>query len=155
MKFRDDIDSGGPSNFIKLKDKETIAGVLRGEPHETYVLWDNKVKTEVMAGAPGAKFNFKINFIIKDGTTYVAKVLEGGAQIYRQLAKLSQEWDLDETLILISRDGTGLDTEYTVMPAPPKQQPTKEALKFIKTLELNVLGTAPQVATDESDTVPF
>lgn len=137
MKFRDDIESGGPSNFIKLKDKETIAGVPRGEPHECYVLWENKVKTEVPAGTPGAKFNFKINFIVKEGTSYVAKVLEGGAQIYKQLAALSKEWDLEDTVVIIGRDGTGLETEYTVMPAPPKQQPSKESLEFIKSIELN------------------
>ncbi len=137
MKFRDDIDAGGPSNFIKLKDGETVAGVLRGEPHECYVLWENKVKTEVPINTPGAKFNFKINLIVKEGSSYVAKVLEGGAQIYKQLASLSKEWELDETVVIIGRDGTGLDTEYTVMPAPPKQQVSKESMGFIKTIELN------------------
>lgn len=148
MKFRDDIDSGGPSNYVKLKDKESIAGVLRGEPYECSVLWENKVKTEVPDGTHGAKFNFKINFIVKEGTSYVAKVLEGGAQIYKQLAALSKQWELEETVVIIGRDGTGLETEYTVMPAPPKQQPTKEALEFIKTIELNQLGgqdTKPEV----------
>jgi len=140
MKFREDIETGGPSNYIKLKDKETVSGVLRGEPHECYVLWENKVKTEVPAGTSGAKFNFKINLIVKEGSSYVAKILEGGAQIYKQLAALSKEWELEETVVIIGRDGTGLETEYTVMPAPPKQQPTKEALEFIRTMELNELG---------------
>lgn len=140
MKFRDDIESSGPSNYIKLKDKETVAGVPRGEPYECYVLWENKVKTEVPAGTPGAKFNFKINFVVKDGASYIPKVLEGGAQIYKQLSALSKEWDLEETVVIIGRDGTGLETEYTVMPAPPKQQPSKESMEFIKTIELNDLG---------------
>jgi len=140
MKFRDDIDAGGPNNFVRIKDKETVAGVLRGEPYECYVLWENKVKTEVPQGTPGAKFNFKINFIMKEGSSYVAKVLEGGAQIYKQLAALSKQWDLEETVVIIGRDGTGLDTEYTVMPAPPKQQPSKESLEFIQTIDLNPLG---------------
>lgn len=144
MKFKDDIDAGGPSNYIKLKDKETIAGVLRGEPYECYVLWENKVKTEVPKGTPGAKFNFKINMIVKDGSSYAAKVLEGGAQIYKQLATLSKEWELDETVVIIGRDGTGLETEYTVMPAPPKQQVSKEAMEFIKTIELNDLAPPAQ-----------
>lgn len=144
MKFRDDIETGGPSNYIKLKDKETVAGVLRGEPYECYVLWENKVKTEVPAGTPNAKFNFKINMIIKEGSSYTAKVLEGGAQIYKQLAALSKEWELEETVVIIGRDGTGLETEYTVMPAPPKQQPSKESMEFIQTIELNELGQAPE-----------
>jgi hypothetical protein len=140
MKFRDDIDVGGPSNYIKLKDGETVAGICRGEPLECYVLWENKVKTEVFPDTPGAKFNFKINFIIKEGTVYVPKILEGGAQIYKQLAALSKQWELEETVIFISRTGTGMDTEYTVMPAPPKQQVTKEALEHIATIELNELN---------------
>lgn len=140
MKFRDDIDAGGNKDYVKLKDGETVAGICRGEPEECYVLWENKVKTEVMQDTPGAKFNFKINFVVKEGTVYVAKILEGGAQIYKQLAMLSKQWELDETVIFISRAGTGMDTEYTVMPAPPKQQVTKEALEFIKTIELNELG---------------
>ncbi len=141
MKFRDDIAEGnGPSNFIKLKDGESINGICRGEPHEAWVTWENKVKSEVPEGTPGSKLNFKINFIVKEGTSYVAKVLEGGSQIYKQLAALSKEWELDETVIIIRRDGTGIDTEYSVMPAPPKQQVTKEALEFIATVELNPLG---------------
>lgn len=142
MKFRDDIKTGGPTNIVKLKDKESIAGVPRGEPYECYVLWENKVKTEVDPGTSGAKFHFRINFVVKEGSSYVAKILEGGAQIYKQLATLSKEWDLPETVIIISREGTDLDTEYTVMPAPPKQQPSKESLEFIQTIELNEL--APQ-----------
>jgi hypothetical protein len=145
MKFRDDIDSGGPSNYVKLKDKETVLGVCRGEPYECYVLWENKVKTEVPQGTPQAKFNFKINFIVKEGSSYVAKVLEGGAQIYKQLAALSKNWDLEETVIIVGRDGNGMDTEYTVMPAPPKQQVQKEALDFIKTIELNALAPTDTV----------
>lgn len=144
MKFRDDIDAGGPSHYIKLKDKETVAGIPRGEPYECYVLWENKVKSEVPAGTPGAKFNFKINMIVKEGSGYVAKVLESGAQIYKQLAALSKEWELEETVVIIGRDGTGLETEYTVMPAPPKQQPSKEALEYIKTVELHDLAPQPE-----------
>lgn len=141
MKFRDDIAEGnGPSNFIKLKDGERVAGICRGEPREAWVIWDNKVKTEVPEGTAGAKLNFKINFIVKDGTVYVAKVLEGGAQIYRQLAALSKEWELEETVIIVGRTGTGMDTEYTIMPAPPKQQAPKEALEHVATIELNDLG---------------
>lgn len=140
MKFREDIDSGGPNNFVRIKDGESISGICRGEPREAWVIWDNKVKTEVEEGTPGSKFNFKLNFVVKEGTSYVAKTLEGGAQIYKQLANLSKEWELDETVIILSRDGSGIDTEYTVMPAPPKQQVTPEALEFIATMELNDLG---------------
>lgn len=144
MKFRDDIETNGPSNFIRLKDGETISGICRGEIREAWVIWENKVKSEVEAGTPGAKFNFRVNFIVKEGAVYVAKVLENGIQIYKQLAALSKQWEIEETVIFISREGSGLETEYTVMPAPPKQQATKEAMEHIATIELNDLE--PQVA---------
>lgn len=144
MKFRDDIDVSGPSNFIKLKDGEDVRGICRGDIFEQWVIWENRVKTVVEEGTPGAKFNFKVNFIVKEGTSYVAKILEGGAQIYKQLAALSKEWELEETVIVIRRDGVELNTEYTVMPAPPKQQVTKEALEFIKEIDLNDLGEKPE-----------
>jgi hypothetical protein len=141
VKFRDVSELSGPSNFVKLKDGESIAGICRGEIEDGFVVWENKTKTPVPEGTPGARFNFKVNFVVKEGTSYVAKVLEGGVQIYSQLAKLSKEWDLPETVIFISREGSGQnDTEYTVMPAPPKQQVTKEALEFISAMELNDLG---------------
>lgn len=149
MKFREDIaESSGSGHYVRIKDGESISGILRGEPQEAWVLWDNKVKTEVPEGTSGAKLNFKINFIVKDGPSYTCKILEGGMQIYKQLAALAKEWELEETVIIISRDGSGLDTEYTVMPAPPKQQATKDALDFISKLELHELApkTEPQKA---------
>lgn len=144
MKFRDISEISGPSNIVKMKDGETVGGICRGEIVDGFVLWENRTKTEVPPNTPGAKFNFRVNFVVKEGTSYVAKVLEGGTQIYKQLAALSAQWELEETVIYITREGTGLDTEYTVMPAPPKQQVTKEALEFIKTLELNDLGGEPE-----------
>lgn len=143
MKFRDDIETGGPSNFVKFKDGESVSGILRGNPVEYYELWDNnKNKTVVPAGTPGARFKFKINMIVKDGTSYVAKVLDKGAQIYSQLRTLHEEWgdDLENTVITIRCEGSGIDTEYSVMVAPPKQQVTKESLDFINAMELNDLG---------------
>jgi hypothetical protein len=155
MKFRDDIAEGnGPSNFIKLKDGESISGICRGEPFEQFVIWENKVKTVVPEGTPGSKLNFKINFVVKEGTSYVAKVLEGGAQIYKQLAALSKEWDLDQTVIIIRRDGIELNTEYTVMPAPPKQQAPGPALEFIASMELNDLDPQPEPPAPAPKTAP-
>jgi len=142
MRFREDIDTGGPNHFIRLKDGEDVRGILRGEIREAWVIWENKKKIEVNEGDPGARFNFQVNMVVKEGTSYVAKILEGGPQIYKQLANLSKDWELENTVIIIRRDGIELNTEYTVNPAPPKQQAPKEALEFIQTIELHDL--APQ-----------
>lgn len=146
MKFRDVSEISGPSNFIKLKDGESVAGVCRGEIEDGFAVWENRVKTMVPEGTPGARFNFRVNFIVKEGTSYVAKVLEGGIQIYKQLAELDEKgWNLEETVVIVSRTGSGQnDTEYTVTAAPPGKQVTKEALEFIAAMELNDLGEKPQ-----------
>lgn len=149
MRFRDDVEVSGPSNYIRFKDGEAVYGILRGDPVEYYELWDqSKNKTIVPAGTHGAKFKFKMNMIIKEGTSYVAKILDAGASIYSQLRALHEEWgdELENTVIVIRRDGSGLDTEYSVNPAPPKQQVTPESLEFIRTIELNDLGEAAQEA---------
>ncbi len=141
IKFRKDLDAlSGPNHFIKLKDGESVSGVCRGEIYEAFLVWDNKQKTEVPEGTPGAKFRFSVNFIVKDGSSYVAKILDGGTSIYKQLAALAEDYDITQTVVKITRQGNGLDTEYSVLPAPPKQQVTKEAMTFIETVELHKLG---------------
>ena len=144
MKFRKDLqESNGPSHFIKLKDGESVSGILRGELNETFVLWEAGKSREVPEGTPGAKLRFKVNMVIKEGSSYVARILEGGQLMYKQLAQLAEDYELDATVIKVSRSGTGLDTEYAVIPAPPKAQVAKEAMAFIETLELHELGEKP------------
>ncbi len=158
MKFLDDIDeTSSQSNFVRLKDGETISGIPRGEIHHAYIVWENRKRREVSKGTPDAKFRFSMNFVVKEGTSYVAKIFEGGTMVYKQLKKLSKDYDLTETVIKITREGSELDTEYDVIPAPPKQQPSLEALAFIGTIELhdltgrkNVRNFAP--GSDDSET---
>ncbi len=150
MKFRDDIlnkqvSEGGGKPRLKLKDGETATGIFRGEFHLFYQNWPNGgVKTVQAEPFPGGQFRFEINFVVKEGTGYTPKVFEGGLKLYKQLADLHKEYDLPVTVFKISRSGTDKQTTYTFMPA--KAAPSAETLKYLDTLELVSLGSAPAKA---------
>lgn len=141
MKFRNDLpETGtGSKNFLKLKDKESVTGIFRGDLHEYFVVWKNNKPEVVDEGTPNAGFRFRVNFVIKDGSNYTPKIFENGKMVYQQLADLHAEYNLQETTIKITRNGTGTDTTYTILPLF-KTPPSKETLAFLKKLELLPLG---------------
>lgn len=150
MKFSDDPqtnNSGG--KFVKLKDGESILGVLRGNPKVFYVQWEGGKSTECSKGAKDAKFRFRLNIIVNEDKQWVAKILEQGATMYSDLKALNEDYPLEETLVKITRFGQGTDTKYTVLPVPPKQQPNESELKMISNIELNSLESKPK--TDHSN----
>ena len=155
MKFRELPENGGPKNFIKLKDKESIEGICMGDIHEFSVLWENGKSRIVPEGTPKAGFRFRINFITKEGSVYVAKILEQSATVYRTLGELHDEYDLSTIVVRITRNGTGTDTTYSVLPLLKKQL-TKEILEHLKTVPLNELSTdsAPK-GVDSGEEIPF
>jgi hypothetical protein len=115
MKFRDDVETGSGGEFLKIKDGQTVVGVLRGEPVEFYQLWQNGKPTEVAPGTKGASFRFKVNIVVKDGTNYVAKIFSQGATVYNRLKHLNSKRPLESNAIEITRKGsTKDDTEYQV-----------------------------------------
>lgn len=157
MKFRDDIPEGGNSKFLKLKkDKESVVGIFMGDLYEFYVVWEGGKSRQVAEGTPNSKFRFRVNFVVKEGPVYVPKIFEQGLTVYRQLAELHAEYDLEKTVIKVTRNGTGTDTTYSLLPLL-KQQITKEAEAHLKTLELlpldeNASGTQ---GNGQDEEVPF
>lgn len=145
-------ESDGAGNFLKLKDKETVQGVFRGDPVLRYLHWPQGGSSSPCQG-PGcaqcragdkAKFRFSINFITKDAGTYVAKVFEQGGKAYDDLKKLADSgYELDKHVVSISRTGSGQnDTKYTILPLP-KGELNAQSLKLIAAVELNDLGGMP------------
>lgn len=138
MKFRDEgelPEAGGSKNFLKLKDKESIQGIFRGELHEFFVLWENGKSREVEPGFPGGKFRFRVNFVVKEGAVYVPKIFEQGLMVYNQLRELHNEYNLEQTVVKITRNGLGTDTTYSILPLL-KQALSKEAMKYLESMEL-------------------
>lgn len=142
MQFRRDIQENKMSNFVKLKDKESVVGVFMGDPLHFYSVWENNRTKEVPEGTPGASFKFKINFFVKDSAGFTAKIFQGGVKLYNQLIELHDEWDLEKTWIKITRQGTGTETEYLLTPS--KKEVTKEELKYLKSMELLPLEAKPK-----------
>lgn len=148
MKFRDDLvnqkmGDGTGGARLKLKDGQEVSGIFRGSIHEFYMYWpDGGQKTVQPTPFPGGQFRFEINFVVKEGTGYVPKVFEGGLKVYKQLAALHKEYDLQSTVFKIHRSGNNKNnTVYSFMPA--KAPPSAETLKYLETLELVSLGDAP------------
>lgn len=149
MQFRKDLPESGSKNYLKLKDKESISGIFMGELHEFFILWENKKSREVTEGTPDAKFRFRVNFVTKEGAVYVPKIFEQGSIVYRQLAELHEEYDLEKTVVKITRNGTGTDTTYSLLPLL-KQVVTKDVADHLKQIELLPLEgkAAPSIESD-------
>lgn len=156
MKFRKDFpESGGSKNYLKLKDKESTKGIFMGELHEFFVVWESNKSREVPEGTPESKFRFKVNFVTKEGAVYVPKIFEQGSIVYRQLSELHEEYDLEKTVIKITRNGTGTDTTYSLLPLL-KEVVTKEVASHLKEIELLPLESkGVPSGNGQDDDLPF
>jgi hypothetical protein len=156
LKFdQEPITSGG--TFLKIEAGQEVVGVLRGEVKCEYVLWENKKKTVVEPNTPGARFSFKVNFVVinKDGTVGEAKLWEQGAKIYKSLKELSADYSLEETVIKVKRTGSGMnDTVYSIIPLPKK--PSDKTIAALAAAKLQPLeGEDGLPKFDSSEDVPF
>lgn len=161
MKFPARPKTDGPSNYLKIKDGESVSGILRGELFTYYETGFGPTAKIVGLGEGGVQ-KFRSNFIVNEGGKYVAKVWTFGGRVYDTLAALEKNgWDLDNTLLTISRTGsTKENTKYTVTPSP--QKPTPQALQAINALELSQLAPkefqneiTPPPKFDDTDEIPF
>ena len=142
MKFPD---VGGPRSsvskkdgvFISLKDGEKIEGVFKGEPHIFKQHWTNK-KSILCEGkdcllcleGDTPKFRFKINLITLDKEGfYTPRIFEQGYGTYTEMKALHEgEYELDKTVVSITRRGEGTDTRYKILPVKNQLPEDKIAL---------------------------
>jgi len=160
MKFSKVGDSEG-GDFIRLKDGESVQGVLRGEPFEFHQHWKGQTTvrcigrdtcTECAAGNKPA-FRFKLNMITKEDGKLAVKVLENGWKLYQALADLNAGgWELEKNFIRITRTGSGKNnTVYSAVPVPGGVPP--ETLARINDLEIKRFteADAREPGQDEDD----
>src|SRR5258706_16459552 len=96
MKFKDSTE--GTKNLLKLKDKDTIRGVFRGEIYDFRQHWEGnksfpcpgKTQCDKCAKGDKSSFRFKVNFIIKENGMYIAKVWDQGWTVYQLLKALHE-----------------------------------------------------------------
>lgn len=153
----------GGGTYLRLKDKEKATGIVKGKIHVFYAIGFG-ADTRIVGPGEGGKKKYRVNFVVKEGSDYVAKIWEFGPKIYDSLSLLESEgWDLSKTLITVTRSGsTKEDTRYGV--TPNRQEPTPAALKAIGALALHELDHKARASAAQSpspqeekteDEVPF
>lgn len=130
--------------FFKLKDGESKTGILRGEVYEFGVIWADKRSKVVPRGTEGSRARYKINVVVFEDNKFQAKIWEFSQTVCNQLADLATEYDLSKTKIKVSRSGSELDTEYSIIPT--KEQPGPGHMKAIEQVSLNILDNAKESA---------
>lgn len=150
MRFKDAANESATERlpFLKIKDGEEVTGVFKGLLYEFYQVWATKEAypwdTPRAERPQEASFRFRINFITKEGASYVAKVMEQGSVIYNALRDLNEEYPLDTTVVKIKRTGsTKDDTRYSILPVSPKNQPTEKGWA--------VINQAPLIKLEHGD----
>lgn len=136
MRFEKRTPTDGGS-YLKLKDGESKTGVFRGDIYEYAIVWEARKSREVAKNSPGAKARFRLNFVVREDGELKAKIFDFGLTLYNQLAGISEEYDLEKTALKITRQGTGTDTVYVIIPS--KEQPNEKALEQLSSVKLNYL----------------
>lgn len=151
-------ESEGGGLYLRLKDGESITGILLGNVHVFYSVGFG-ADTRVVGPGEGGKKKYRHNFVVKEGQDYAVRIWEFGPKIYDQLSALEASgWELNKTLLTISRSGsTKENTKYTV--TPNKKEPSEAALKAMSSLpphelEHKARAEAAQT-TDSSEALPF
>lgn len=135
-------------NFLKLKAGETVTGIFRGELYDFRIHWADNRSTicpgpdtcEICREGNKSKFRFRVNFVVKEGEGYVAKVTEQGWTFYEVLRSLNEgDYPLEKYVMKITRHGERLNTTYTVIPAPSGLV-SAELEKKLELVKLNDLG---------------
>lgn len=145
MQFKDYGNSSGgkgDGKFLRLEDGQSVKGVFQGNPVVFWVLWKNNKSIIVSEGTPESKPRFKINFITKENGSLVAKIWEGSMTTYRMLKDIHEEFNLSQTMVKISRSGSGKETVYNVLPT--RDALDSKALKQIQAVKLHDLTVKPE-----------
>lgn len=139
-------DSGG--KFVKMKSGDKITGLFVGDPVTFEQHWvDGKSATCNGDGCvhcengEKASLRFQINFMTLEDGVWMAKIFEQGKKTLKTLAAFHQEYNLEETLVNVTKQGEKMTTVYNLLPA--KVNVTKAELEAIRQIPLNKLGKAP------------
>lgn len=141
---------GGSDKFLKFKDRESKSVVLRGEIHEFHIKWVNGRSVDALANEPGAMSRFKVNAVAYEEGKFVARIWEISLTVYNKLCDVNDEYPLEKTKIKITRQGTGTDTEYHVLPLVSQKDILSPAiLAQIEAVPLNILDAKPKTQTQD------
>jgi hypothetical protein len=157
MKFAE-IQSTSSTDYVKFDDGETKQGVLRGDPKTFFTHWvQGEQRSALCSGGPACelckkgdkpKLRFRLNFVMNENGAYVAKLLEGNRKLYMSLKALHEaDYDLEKTVLRITRNGKGTNTVYSVVPKANGAL-TPEAEKQIAAVRLHALDSTQESEGD-------
>lgn len=132
-------DGNKPNLFLQLKNGESATGVLRGEIYEFFIKWVNGKSEQVRANDPEGKSRFKVNIVVNEEGKFVAKIWEFSFFVYNDLANIASEYDITKTKIKITRNGSGTETRYLILPLL-KEPLGPKAMEQIEAVKLNILN---------------
>lgn len=152
----------GKGTFLKLKDGDRVKAIFRGDPKVFRQHWINGRSLlcsgkECGACAEGdkSKFRFRINVLVQQEGVWVAKVFEQGYGMFKDLKEMHEnEYDLEQTCLMLSRSGTGADTEYRIIPAKDNGGIKPPDFKKLAAIPLNELGDAPDTGDEAPSREP-
>lgn len=160
MKFKEPGEDSGLDGkaFVKLKDKEFVTGVFRGDVKEYRQHWLGSSGAPCTGdgncphckGGNKSAFRFRLNLITKEDGKYLAKVFEQGWLFYQQLSALNKDFPLEKNVVKVTRHGSSKnDTTYTVIPVPNGAL-TADLEKVIAAIPLNELDPFAKTAINET-----
>lgn len=130
----------GTENFLRLKDRQEVKAVFRGDVLVIYQRWPKGGRKEVFTTPePGAKPRYLINAVVHDGTKFVAKVFEMNPPTYEMFFKIAEHIPVDKTKILVARIGSDTNTKYSLI-ALAHEPLSAQHLAEIEAVKLNVLS---------------
>lgn len=156
----------GSKNFLKIKDGESVRGVLIGEMHTFYTKWVNGKSVPSDNKDPDGKVRFRNNIALLDSQTneLVVKIWEFPWGVFQALREINSEYPLEKYKMKITRSGIGLDTTYSILPlVGDKDLLSKDKIAAINSMPLLSLESkaAPKsnnfgiTQFDPSEEIPF
>lgn len=121
---------GGSSDYLKLKAGEVVSfNILSQKPEKEIIHWQNKKRVKCLGKEKcelcmeGDKPKQRWNIMVWDRKEQKEKKFEFGASIAGQIKAIAEmqhesQSDIHKTDLRIKTTGSGLETEYTVLPAP-------------------------------------
>lgn len=147
------INPNGKNTYLKINPGTAIKGIFRGVPYIFYSKWDGQKSIPSQKGQEGAKFRFKINFVMSENGLWSAKIWEQGYSVYDQLKSLNQEYPLEKTIVTIKRQGEGLKTSYLILPAK-EGAISPDVASLLEKVKLHDFSKPKEDETDSSPTMP-
>lgn len=121
-RFEENDKEGG--SFLKIEDGKCAYVAFLGEPEIRETYWDEGKKTyhdwTPECGHPKTlktKMNVAV-FAIEGGKPVLqgVQIIEQGKNFFKDVAKLDKKYSIDNKVFEVTRDGTGTDTKYTLLP---------------------------------------